>query len=81
MGMDGDVTVKVTVEHGTISNVEVLEQNETPGIDTNAIDQMPDRFVGLSTAEEIDALDSVSGASVFVMLFSFFAGEVVNFIV
>ena len=63
--MDGNVTVKVTVDDGgVITGVEVVEASETPGIGTVAIEQMPEKFVGLSTAEEIDALDSISGASV-----------------
>ena len=65
LGMDGNVTVKVTVDDGgVITGVEVVEASETPGIGTVAIEQMPEKFVGLSTAEEIDALDSISGASV-----------------
>lgn len=63
-GMNGDVTVKVTMEDGAIAKVEVLEQHETEGIGTMAIEQMPERFVGLTSAEEIDALDGVSGASI-----------------
>ena len=64
-GMDGDVTVKVTVDdNGVITGVEVLEQNETPGIGTVAAEQMPEKFIGLSTAEEIDALDGITGASI-----------------
>jgi uncharacterized protein with FMN-binding domain len=63
-GMDGDVTVRVTVDDGVISDVEVLDQNETPGIGSNAIDELPSKFIGLSSADEIDAVDSVSGATV-----------------
>ncbi len=34
------------------------------GIGSKAIETMPAEFVGCSTAEEIDALDTVSGATV-----------------
>lgn len=63
-GMNGDVTVKVTVEDGTITAVEVLEQEETEGIGSLAIEQLPEQFVGLSSEEEIDALDGVSSATI-----------------
>ncbi|WP_102341690.1 C-GCAxxG-C-C family (seleno)protein [Galactobacillus timonensis] len=63
-GMDGDVKVKVTMDNGAISNVEVLEQNETAGIGTKAVDELPSKFVGMSTAEEIDSVDAVSGATI-----------------
>ncbi len=63
-GMEGDVVVKVTVDDGKISAVEVIEQNETAGVGTLAVDQLPSQFVGMSSADEIDAVDVVSGASV-----------------
>lgn len=64
-GMGGKVSVTVTLDgEGKISKVEVTRQSETEGIGTLAIDQMPETFVGLSTADEIDAPDTVSGATV-----------------
>ncbi len=63
-GYGGDVTVRVTMADGKIAQVEVLKHSETPSIGTNAIDALPTQFNGLSTADEIDALDAVSGASV-----------------
>ncbi|SFG58722.1 FAD-dependent oxidoreductase [Oribacterium sp. WCC10] len=64
-GMDGEVTVKVTIaDDKTIDKVDIIKANETPGIGSKAIEQLPDKFVGLSTPEEIDAIDSVSGATV-----------------
>ena len=64
-GMGGRVSVAVTLDaDGKIAKVEVTRHSETEGIGTMAIDQMPAEFVGLSTAEEIDALDAVSGATV-----------------
>ncbi|MBQ4088613.1 MAG: FAD-binding protein, partial [Clostridia bacterium] len=62
-GMSG-ITVRVTMTDGKISVVEVLEQNETVGIGDKAIAELPGKFVGCATAEEIDAVDGVSGATV-----------------
>ena len=63
-GMMGDVTVRVTMDGGKIATVEVLEQNETAGIGDKAIAELPGKFAGCATAEEIDAVDSVSGATI-----------------
>ena len=63
-GMMGDVTVRVTMDGGKIATVEVLEQNETVGIGDKAIAELPGKFAGCATAEEIDAVDSVSGATI-----------------
>ncbi len=64
-GMGGRVSVAVRLDaNGKIAEVEVTRHSETEGIGTMAIDQLPAEFVGLSTAEEIDALDAVSGATV-----------------
>ncbi|MBR5559882.1 MAG: FAD-binding protein [Clostridia bacterium] len=62
-GMMGDVAVRVTMADGKISVVEVLEQNETPAIAGPALEQLPGKFVGCATAEEIDAVDGISGAT------------------
>ena len=64
-GIGGQVPVTVTLgDDGAIVSVEVGENSETEGIGSKAIDQLPDKLVGLSTAEEIDAVDAVSGATV-----------------
>lgn len=64
-GMGGKISVTVTkADDGTISKVEVTRESETEGIGTLAIDELPAKFVGLATAEEIDAVDAVSGATV-----------------
>ncbi len=63
-GMNGSVTVKVTMDGDVIGSVEVLEHNETDGIGTLAIDQMTGKFAGLSTAEDIDGVDTVSSATI-----------------
>ena len=64
-GMGGRVSVAVKLDaDGKIAEVEVTRHSETEGIGTMAIDELPAKFAGLSTAEEIDAVDAVSGATV-----------------
>ncbi len=63
-GLGGEVQVKVTVNDGKISDVKVISHSETPNIGTKAIDAVPEKFIGLSSSEEIDAVDAVSGATV-----------------
>ena len=53
----------VTLDDGKIASVTVGENSETEGIGSKAIEQLPEQFVGLSTADEIDAVDGVSGAT------------------
>lgn len=62
-GMMGDITTRVTLADNKISAVEVLEQSETDGIGSRAIEELPGKFVGCATAAEIDAIDTVSGAT------------------
>lgn len=63
-GMNGDVVVRVTMDGDAIATVEILEQSETEGIGSLAIEQMPAQFVGMSTADAINAVDGVSGATI-----------------
>lgn len=64
-GIGGTFEVYVTLaDDGTIAGVEAGENGETQGIGSVAIETMPAAFVGLSTAEQIDAVDGVSGATV-----------------
>ena len=64
-GIGGEFAVYVTVdESGAIASVEVGENSETEGIGSVAIEELPEQFIGLSTAEEIDAVDGVSGATI-----------------
>ncbi|MDO4547131.1 MAG: FAD-binding protein, partial [Clostridia bacterium] len=59
LGIDGEVVVKITVEDGKMTNVEVLEHNETPGIGDRAVAQLPEAIV---TAQSTD-VETVSGAT------------------
>lgn len=63
-GMDDEIVVRVTVDDGKISQVEVLRQNETEGIGVPATEQLPEKFVGLDTEEAINAVDGISGATI-----------------
>lgn len=63
-GYGGEVVVRVTMDGDKIGNVEILKHQETPNVGTNAIDGLPEQFKGLATADEVDALDAVSGATV-----------------
>ena len=63
-GMDDEIVVRVTVDDGKISQVEVLKQNETEGIGVPATEQLPETFVGRDTEEAINAVDGISGATI-----------------
>ena len=58
-GMGGDVVVKVTYADGTIQNVEVLEQNETPEFGGAALEQLPAMVVEANSTE----IDGVTGST------------------
>lgn len=63
-GHGGLLTVAVTLAaDGTIASVEVTSNSETQGIGSVAVETMPAEFVGLSTADQIDAVDGVAGAT------------------
>lgn len=59
-GIDGDVVVQVVADATTIYSVEVLEQNETPGIGSVAVEQLPGQIVEKNSI----LVDSISGATV-----------------
>ncbi|NYB72996.1 FMN-binding protein [Sedimentibacter hydroxybenzoicus DSM 7310] len=59
-GYGGEVTVTVMVNGEDIVSVEVMGEKETPGVGTNAIEQLPEKI------EEADSTDveAISGATV-----------------
>ena len=64
-GIGGDFEVYVTLaDDGTIASVTVGDNSETDGVGSVAIEELPDQFIGMSTAEEIDSVDGVSGATI-----------------
>lgn len=58
-GMNGDLCVRLTVADGQMANLEVIEHNETPGVGTLAVDQLP----GIILEAGNTAVDTVSGAT------------------
>ena len=58
-GYTSDVTVETTVSEDAIVSVEVVEQGETDGIGSYAIDRMPGEMVEYQTA----MVDTVAGAT------------------
>ena len=59
-GIDGDVVVEVTADATTIYDVQVLEQNETVGIGSVAVEQLPAAIVEANSI----AVDGIAGATV-----------------
>ena len=59
-GIDGDVVVQVEADANTIYTVEVLEQNETPGIGSVAVEKLPGAIVAANSI----AVDGIAGATV-----------------
>ena len=59
-GIDGDVVVQVEADATTIYAVEVLEQNETEGIGTVAVEKLPGAIVAANSI----AVDGIAGATV-----------------
>lgn len=62
--MDDEIVVRVTVDDGKIGDVEVLKQNETPGVGVPATEQLPEKFIGLDTEDAINGVDGLSGATI-----------------
>lgn len=58
-GHEGIIKVTVTVTANEITNIEVDAPNETPGIGTVAIDQLPGQILKNQSAD----VDSISGAT------------------
>ena len=63
-GMDDEIVVRVTRDGDKIADVEVLHQNETPGIGVPAVEQLPEQFIGLDSEEAINGVDGLSGATI-----------------
>ena len=58
-GFAGEVTVVVTVEDGKITAVTAKGDNETPGIGTRALEELPAKIVAAGNTE----VDVVAGAT------------------
>ena len=59
-GIEGDVVVEVTADATTIYDVQVVEQNETVGIGSIAVEQLPGAIVAANSI----AVDGITSATV-----------------
>lgn len=59
-GMGGDVTVEITFDSNKITEVKITGDDETPGIGTLAIEQLPDLILEAQSAD----VDVISSATV-----------------
>ncbi len=59
-GFGGEVSVAVTMDGDKIVNVEATGENETQGIGSNAIEQLPGKIVEANSTE----VDVIGGASI-----------------
>ena len=59
-GIDGDVVVQVEADANTIYSVEVIEQNETPGIGSVAVEKLPGAIVEANSL----LVDGIASATV-----------------
>lgn len=58
-GLNGDITVAVTVDNGVITAVEVKDHNETAGVCDPAVEQLPAAIVAAGNTD----VETVSGAT------------------
>ena len=59
-GMDGEISIELTVEDGKISDISVLSDNETAGVGAKALGIIADAVVENQSL----AVDNVSGATI-----------------
>ena len=58
-GFQGPIRLRVTVSSQAITNIEVIEHRETPGLGSAAIEELTDAVLDVNSTD----VDSVSGAS------------------
>ncbi|MDF2611989.1 MAG: hypothetical protein K0R92_3463 [Lachnospiraceae bacterium] len=58
-GLHGEIGVKVVVEKGEISKIDILSQNETEGLSDVALEQIPKNIIDKQSTD----VDTVSGAT------------------
>ncbi|MDR3145643.1 MAG: FMN-binding protein [Treponema sp.] len=76
-GFVGDVTVTITMADGYITDVQVIGNDETPGVGSIAIEEAP----ALIKKKNSGALDAISGASITSAAISTAAQEAIDKIV
>ncbi len=55
-GFGGDVTVEITIQDGHIAGVAAEGPNETPGIGSKALAELPGKIVATNGVENVDAI-------------------------
>ena len=58
-GYGGEMKVKVTVDETSITKIDIVSHADTPGVSTNAFDQIPPAII----EQQSLAIDVVSGAT------------------
>lgn len=58
-GYGGEMKVKVTVDETSITKIDIISHADTPGVSTNAFDQIPPAII----EQQSLAIDTVSGAT------------------
>lgn len=58
-GMHGEMEVKVTIDKGKISKIDIVSQSETEGVSDVAVERVPEDIVKKQSTE----VDTVSGAT------------------
>ena len=58
-GYGGDITVVITVDDSTITDVQITGDQETPGVGSHAVEQMPAQILEAQSAQ----VDGVSGCT------------------
>lgn len=59
-GYGGEMEVKLTIGDGKISNVEVVDHSETPGISDTALEEVPAKIVEMQAT----SVDAIAGSTV-----------------
>lgn len=58
-GMHGEMEVKVTIDEGKISKIDIVSQSETEGVSDVAVERVPEDIVKKQSTD----VDTVSGAT------------------
>ena len=62
-GFGGPVTVKITVDGGKVTATTITGEKETPAIGGAAIKTLTEKLIGVSSADEVDAVASATVTS------------------
>ena len=59
-GFGGPVTVKITVDGGKVTAATITGEKETPAIGGEAIKMLSEKLIGVSSADEVDAISNAT---------------------